>query len=146
MKAWIGPSDKLLCLWNTNNIMQAYAWQLSIHVWLLGWSGSSSPSTKALQAESHILLSLSLSSSSSYLAQISFGGWRFLKQKQRAIYLDMPPATSLPFMSKTYSADWVLKQRFYVFQFGIITKFHDSIMFQKIAKWANFETFSILFK
>ena len=82
--------------------------------------------------------SLSLSSSSSYLAQISFGGWRFLKQKQRAIYLDMPPATSLPFMSKTYSADWVLKQRFYVFQFGIITKFHDSVMFQKIAKWANF--------
>ena len=44
----IGPSGKLLCLCKPKIQYAAHAGQLSIHVWLLGQSGCSSPSTKEL--------------------------------------------------------------------------------------------------
>ena len=44
----IGARGKLLCLWSTQNNDWAHARQHSVCVWLLGWSGCSSPSTKEL--------------------------------------------------------------------------------------------------
>ena len=43
----IGPGGKLLCLWPTPKKYAAHSWHLSIHVWLLGRSGCSSPSIKS---------------------------------------------------------------------------------------------------
>ena len=49
---YIGPSGKLLCLWQPPKIMQhIHAWQHSILAWLLGRSGCSSPTIKELHAQ-----------------------------------------------------------------------------------------------
>ena len=44
----IGLRGKLLCLWQTLKSYATHAWHHSMHVWLLGQSGCSSPSTKEL--------------------------------------------------------------------------------------------------
>ena len=47
----IGPSRRLLCLSQTPQNYVAHTWHNSIHVWLLGRSSSSSPSTKKLYVQ-----------------------------------------------------------------------------------------------
>ena len=69
----IGPSSKLLCLWQTRKYA-AHACQHSIHsnnVRLLGQSGCSSPSTKELHVEA---ITRSATSGSSSLSLYTFDG------------------------------------------------------------------------
>ena len=70
----IGPNGNLLCLWQPPKMLATHTLQQSIHIWLLGRSACSSPSTY----EFHVLGNLSHSSLPKKIAskRANLGSWQ----------------------------------------------------------------------